>query len=251
MRRVRHAGGLADPGPGGRASPGRRRGGAVHRRPGLRRLPGGRAARAGSDLLRPERAHRRLGRVAAVHRAPGPRPDALPHPRWAERPLLLGERQPRRTRAGERGREPGVREHRHGLLQGSGDDRRPGKLPRSRSEGAALPHGRGNVRPARPAAALRLKAADQGDRRCQQRGQRPRLRLRQRPAEPGLERLGLLLRVEPVADAWRPLHRHRHQLGGRHRRRRVRRAVPRTGTSTTRSSSGFGTSSTRRRTRGS
>ena len=88
----------------------------------------------------------RLGRLAAVHGAPGPRPDALPHPRRPERPLLLGERQPRRPRAGERGRQPGVREHRHRLLQGAGDDARPGEHARPRlpqSERAALPHRRG------------------------------------------------------------------------------------------------------------
>ena len=129
-----------------------------------------------------------------------------------------------------------------GCFKALGTTAVPGSFPGSRSEGAALPHGRGDARPARPAAALRLKAADQGDPRRQQRGQRPRLQLRQPATEPGLERLGLLLRVESAADARRPLHRHRHQLGGRHRRARARRAVPRTGTSTTRSSCGSGTS---------
>ena len=73
----------------------------------------------------------------------------------------------------------------HRLLQGAGDDHRPrqhARARRSQPERAAVPHLRGNAGPARPAAALRLEAADQGDHRRQQRGQRPRLRLR-RPAQ--------------------------------------------------------------------
>ena len=67
-----------------------------------------------------------------------------------------------------------------GCFKALGTTAVPGSFPGPDvSQGPALPHGRWDVGPARPDAALRLEAAVQGDHRGQQRGQRPRLRLRQ------------------------------------------------------------------------
>jgi hypothetical protein len=101
---------------GGRSDPRRAD---LHGRPGLRRprLPGAR-------LLRPGRSsRRRLRHLPEVARAGGPRPVAhlhpgRPAPRRSARPDLHHKRQPRRPRAGQRGRHRPVRGHRDRLLQG-------------------------------------------------------------------------------------------------------------------------------------
>ena len=85
---------------------------------------------------------------------------------------------------------------------------------------SALPDRRGDAGPARPTRRFVSKVQMKAILGANDVAQRPRLQLRRPRRESGLERLGLLLRLESAADARRALHRHRHQLGGRHCRRR-------------------------------
>ena len=115
-------------------------------------------------LLRPGPAARLLGRgrLADLHRPHGPRAGAHDHPRGPRRAELRHERQPRCPRAGQRGRQRGLRGHRHELPE---DPRLHGRSPRracSTRPCCSLRPGR-HARASRPAAALRRQAADEGD----------------------------------------------------------------------------------------
>ena len=144
-------------------------------------------------------------------------PTALHHPAGPRRAELQGEGKPRRPRAGKRGRKRGLRGHRDKLHEGAGDDadaagRRSGPAPRSQR--ALLPRLGADARPARSAAPARSPSRST-KRSWAPTSPRPRLRLRRPGPTHGLERLRLLLRLGPAADAGLPLHRARHQLRGR------------------------------------
>ena len=157
--------------------PGCRRGAALHRHPGLRRLQRERRPL----LLGPRRPARPLRPLPAVPRADGPRPDSL-HRRGSRRPQLRRLRQPRRAGPGQRGGHPGVRADRHRVPEADGGGRQRPPQPdqpdaRRPDRAARRPSGEDGPGPARPGSALRLEGAVQGRLRGGHAGRRPRLRL--------------------------------------------------------------------------
>ena len=159
----------------------RRRGRALHRRPGLRRLPGRRRP-AAAGLLRPRPAARPVRRLAHVPGPDGPRPQLTFTPAGLDVPSYWSNG------------------NHDVLVQGNEDAIAPLEdiatacfkalgttlaLPPSSpgpdfvpDPNLLLARPRRDARPARPRAPLPRPPADQGGPRSGQRGQRPRLRVR-------------------------------------------------------------------------
>ena len=166
-----------------------RRPGGLHRRAGLRRL-----LRVGF-VLRPRRPGRPVRGLARVSGAHGPRAGAV-RGRGAEGPVVFRLREPRRARAGERGRGAVVRGHRDRLREAL----QPGHHRARLGSRSGLPHDarrhvvHGSARRESP---VRRQGAVQGPPRDGRTGRRPRLRARAEGGARGIARRGGVLLVEP------------------------------------------------------